>query len=259
MDAPKLSRQTAVITGAGSGIGRTTALLFADHGASVLCHDLGEESSAATAQAITDAGGTAQSFACDVRDAAAMEAMYEVADEMGPVRVLMTCAGVAAVPGDGGDGTGRVSIGELVPEGFMTMLEIHVGGMLHAVKPAVARMQAEGEGGSIITLSSIAGLMGFGATPYSTAKGAILGFTRALAREVAPSGIRVNSIAPGVIETPMTDKVKDEDIAMLKMVTPLGRTGTAMEIAKTALYLASDDGSFTTGQWLSPNGGLHIA
>jgi NAD(P)-dependent dehydrogenase (short-subunit alcohol dehydrogenase family) len=111
-------------------------------------------------------------------------------------------------------------------------------------------------GGSVITLSSIAGLAGWGPIHYASAKGAILGFTKAACRELGAMGIRINAIAPGVIDTPMTAGVDEAMLAPMVMMTPLRRKGTAEEIAATALYLASDESSFTTGQWLSPNGGL---
>jgi 3-oxoacyl-[acyl-carrier protein] reductase len=112
-------------------------------------------------------------------------------------------------------------------------------------------------GGSIVNMSSVAGLQGLGGVPhYSAAKAGILGFTRAVAQEVGSRGIRVNAICPGFIETPMTEAVSP----VLRMLaigqTPLGRIGTPREVAQTALFLASDESSFITGQWLSPNGGL---
>ena len=111
--------------------------------------------------------------------------------------------------------------------------------------------------GAIINLSSVAALMGLESAPhYSAAKGGILAFTRAVAREVASRGIRVNAIAPGFIDTPMTQPMSPLMRAAALSRTPLGRWGEPREVAATALFLASDDGSFFTGQWLSPNGGL---
>jgi NAD(P)-dependent dehydrogenase (short-subunit alcohol dehydrogenase family) len=138
-------------------------------------------------------------------------------------------------------------------EAFTRMLAIHVGGTFLCTREAVKLM---GRGGSVITLSSIAGLAGWGPIHYASAKGAILGFTKAACRELGAMGIRINAIAPGVIDTPMTAGVDEAMLAPMVMMTPLGRKGTAEEIAATALYLASDESSFTTGQWLSPNGGL---
>ena len=111
-----------------------------------------------------------------------------------------------------------------------------------------------------MNLSSVAALMGLESVPhYSAAKGGILAFTRAVAREVASRGIRVNAICPGYIDTPMTEGISPLVRKAVLARTPLGRTGEAHEVAATALFLASDDSSFFTGQWLSPNGGLFIA
>jgi len=108
----------------------------------------------------------------------------------------------------------------------------------------------------MILRSSIAGLAGWGPIHYAAAKGAVLAFTRAAARELGAMGIRINAIAPGVIDTPMTARVDEALLAPMVGMTPLRRKGTAEEIAATALHLASDESSFTTGQWISPNGGL---
>lgn len=113
-------------------------------------------------------------------------------------------------------------------------------------------------GGAIINMSSIAGLSGIGLVHYSTAKGGLLGLTRQLARDLAPHGIRVNAVAPGYIDTPMTEPYAGEIEEGFIAMTPLGRVGQTEEIAAAALYLASDESSFTTGQWLSPNGGIFI-
>ena len=111
-------------------------------------------------------------------------------------------------------------------------------------------------GGSIITMSSIAGVAGWGPVHYSAAKGAILGFTRAAARELGPLGIRVNAIAPGAIDTPMTRSLPEGLLAPMVAMTPLRRLGRADEVAASALFLASDESSYMTGQCMSPNGGI---
>jgi 3-oxoacyl-[acyl-carrier protein] reductase len=113
--------------------------------------------------------------------------------------------------------------------------------------------------GAIVNVSSIAGLAGLGPIHYATAKGGLLGFTRSLARELARFRIRVNAVCPGAIDTPMTRALPEAALKGVQMITPLGRLGEAHEIASAVLYLASDDASFVTGQWLSPNGGVHIA
>jgi len=117
-------------------------------------------------------------------------------------------------------------------------------------------MQREGNPGSIINMSSIAGLSSQGTISYAASKSAVLGLTRAAARELGRFRIRVNAICPGVIETPMTEGLPDVVLEPLVRATPLGRTGKPADIAATALFLASEESSFITGQWISPNGGL---
>jgi 3-oxoacyl-[acyl-carrier protein] reductase len=113
--------------------------------------------------------------------------------------------------------------------------------------------------GSIVNMSSIAGLAGMGPAHYATAKAGLLGLTRSLARELGRSRIRVNAICPGAIETPMTENMGENLVKGLLAATPLGRMGSADEVAALALFLASDEGAFLTGQAISPNGGIHIA
>ena len=142
-------------------------------------------------------------------------------------------------------------------EAFMKMIHIHVGGSFYFSKAAVPSMLAGG-GGAIINVASIAGLAGWGNAAYASAKGGILGLTKSMARELGAAQIRVNVICPGVIDTPMTDRVKDEMLAPLIGLTPLRRKGSAEDIANAALYLACDESGFVTGQQISVNGGFVI-
>jgi 3-oxoacyl-[acyl-carrier protein] reductase len=147
---------------------------------------------------------------------------------------------------------------EMSDEAWHRMIGVHLNGTFFCTREAL-RLMARRKRGAIINMSSVAALMGLDATPhYSAAKGGILAFTRALAREVASRGIRVNAICPGYIDTPMTQPISPLLQRMILSRTPMNRMGTPEEIASTALFLASDDGSYFTGQWLSPNGGLHI-
>jgi len=199
-------------------------------------------------------------LAADVADSSAVDAAFESAsDAFGPVTTVVNSAGVAFVPGDGGGGGPAVSITALTDEGLRRMLDIHVGGMAFTSRAAIRQMQEAGTGGSIIGLSSVAGLAGMGPVHYSTAKAAVLGFVKSVAREVGPMGIRLNAICPGLIDTPMTQVIPPEFLQPLVNVTPLRRMGTADDIAATALFLAADESAFLTGQSLSPNGGLVTA
>jgi 3-oxoacyl-[acyl-carrier protein] reductase len=138
------------------------------------------------------------------------------------------------------------------------MIGVHLNGTFFCTREALRLMSRQNRG-AIVNLSSVAGLMGIDAVPhYSAAKAGILGFTRAVAREVASRNIRVNAICPGYIDTPMTQPMSPLLRTAVVARTPLGRWGEPEDIAATALFLASDDSGFYTGQWLSPNGGLFI-
>ena len=138
------------------------------------------------------------------------------------------------------------------------MLNTHVGGLFHAVQAVLPGMIAK-KTGTILTVSSIWGITGASCeVAYSAAKAAVIGFSKALAKEVGPSGINVNCVAPGVIDTEMNAILTEEDLHAICEETPLGRIGTPQEVAKLLLFLASDQASFITGQVISPNGGLVI-
>jgi 3-oxoacyl-[acyl-carrier protein] reductase len=146
----------------------------------------------------------------------------------------------------------------MTDEAWHRMIGVHLNGTFFCTREAL-RLMSRGERGVIINMSSVAALMGLDGVPhYSAAKGGILAFTRAVAREVGSRGIRVNAICPGYIDTPMTQPMSPLIRTAIVARTPLGRWAEPREVAATALFLASDDSSFFTGQWLSPNGGLFI-
>jgi 3-oxoacyl-[acyl-carrier protein] reductase len=143
-------------------------------------------------------------------------------------------------------------------EAWHRVIGVHLHGTFYCTREALKLMSRQNSG-AIVNLSSVAALMGLETVPhYSAAKGGILAFTRAVAREVASRNIRVNAICPGYIDTPMTASISELGRKMVLGRTPMGRVGEPREIAATALFLASDESSFFTGQWLSPNGGLFI-
>ncbi len=253
----EINNQVIVVTGAGSGIGREISLRFASAGARIAAVDLNLTSAEETLSMLSGSGHLARFV--DVSDGASVVAMFgEVDSEFGRVDGLVNNAGVDHVPGDGRDQlmkTGQQAI-YMSDEGFEKLMAINVNGVFFCLREAVKLMQREGNPGTIINMSSIAGLSSQGTISYAASKSAILGITRAAARELGRFGIRVNAICPGIIETPMTEGLPDFVLKPMIAATPLGRTGTPADIAATALFLASSESSFITGQWISPNGGL---
>ncbi len=273
----KLKDRIALVTGGGSGLGRAIALLFAEEGAHVVVNELRLETAEKTVSALKGpAGGRAMQ--ADVADSAQVKAMFATIErELGSLDILVNNAGIAFGPGDDRAEVNRKSealvmellSGEgvqthldvtqnLSDESWRRMLAVHVDGTFFCTREAL-RLMSRRNRGAIVNLSSVAALTGLEVVPhYSAAKGAILAFTRAVARDVASRGIRVNAICPGYIDTPMTERMSPLIRAAVIARTPLRRTGEPEEVAATALFLVSDDSSFFTGQWLSPNGGLFI-
>ena len=274
----KLKDKVALVTGGGSGLGRAISLLFAEEGAHVIVNELRLETAEQTVASMKGpAGGRA--IQADVSDSAQVKAMFATIErEVGGLDILVNNAGIAFGPGDdraevnrksetlimellsGQGGQTHLDVTQnLSDESWRRMLAVHVDGTFYCTREALKLMSRKNRG-AIVNLSSVAALTGLEVVPhYSAAKGAILAFTRAVARDVASRGIRVNAICPGYIDTPMTERMSPLIRTAVIARTPLRRTGEPHEVAATALFLVSDDSSFFTGQWLSPNGGLFIA
>jgi 3-oxoacyl-[acyl-carrier protein] reductase len=253
----KIEDKGIIVTGAGSGIGREISLRFAEAGARIAALDLDPDTARETLSSLAGSGHF--SSAVDVADGkSVVDAFAKIDSEFGRVDGLVNNAGVDRAPGDGHEQlmkTGQQLI-YMSDEGFSKLMEINVNGVFHCLREAVKLMQRDETAGSIINMSSIAGLSAQGTISYAASKSAVLGMTRAAARELGRFRIRVNAICPGVIETPMTASLPEFAIKPLIAATPLGRMGQPSDIAATALFLASDESSFITGQWISPNGGL---
>ncbi|MET9373457.1 SDR family NAD(P)-dependent oxidoreductase [Streptomyces sp. NPDC002992] len=248
LTAYDLTGRTAFVTGAASGIGRATAALLAEAGATVHCADLDGPGLRGTAALVEERGGAAHTHILDVTDRAALAAAVASAGE------LHTMAAVAGI-------MHTSSVLETRDEDLDRVLAVNFKGVLHACQEAARSMIANGTRGSIVTMAS--GAMDTaspGLLCYSVAKAAVVQLTKTLATEVGPYGIRVNAIAPGWIRTPMTDRhdpaAQQQAEAAMVRHSPLGRVGEPEDIAHAVLHLASDAASFTTGQILRPNGGV---
>ncbi|HEY3249165.1 MAG TPA: glucose 1-dehydrogenase [bacterium] len=251
----RLKDKVALITGAASGIGRTAAMLFAEQGAAVVIADVTERAGADAAQAITAAGGRAAFIRTDVTNAADVEAMVRFAvQRFGGLHVLYNNAGIFH-PDDGG----TVETAEAI---WDRVIGINLKGVWLGCKYGIPAMLASG-GGSIINVASFVALVGAATAQiaYTASKGGVLSMTREIAVEYARKGIRANALCPGPIETPMlAELLSDPERRARRLVhIPIGRFGHAEEIARVALWLASDESSLVTGAALVADGGITAA
>lgn len=276
----KLEGKTAFVTGAGSGLGAAISRLFAAEGARVCVTDIDAASAERVAAECRASTSGAFSLRCDVADSASVRAAFSAMDDaFGDLDILVNNAGIIHTDPEylaAFQSKGMAQMAELMTTGhiethldtidhisdamFDRMLRIHLYGTFYCTREALPRMRKRGQGGRIINMASIMGTASLaGAPDYAAAKGGILAFTRAMAREAASYGVLVNAIAPGFIDTPLLTPLEEQQKALIKMQTPLGRLGTAEEIAAAALFLAGPDSSFVTGQSLSPNGGIYMS
>lgn len=243
-----LSDQTAVITGGAQGLGFAIAERFVAEGARVVLGDINSEAAEAAAEKL---GGpeTAAAVRCDVARAADVDTLVSTAVErFGDLDIMVNNAGIAR------DATMR----KMTEEQFDEVIAVHLKGTWNGMRSAAAIMR-ENKRGAIVNMSSISGKVGLvGQTNYSAAKAGIVGMTKAAAKELAHLGVRVNAIQPGLIRSAMTEampqRIWDEKLAEV----PMGRAGEPDEVAKVALFLASDLSSYMTGTVLEVTGGRHI-
>jgi NAD(P)-dependent dehydrogenase (short-subunit alcohol dehydrogenase family) len=254
----RLEGKVAIVTGAGSGIGRAAAVLFAEHGAAVCVADLDDARAAEVASVITNAGGQAVALRCDVAEAEAVGSMVEETYErFGRLDVLYNNAGLW-FPAWGNHRPGFTDgPSPLVEENIWDRtLDVNLKGTYLCCRFAIPTMRASG-GGAIVNTSSVAALkVGSGTSDaYTASKGGVLAMTRSLAIAHAPDGIRVNCIAPGPVLTPIIGEVTREKEAWMRQWVPLRRWGQPEDIARMALFLASDDASWVTGAVFVVDGG----
>ena len=242
-----LADKVAVVTGAGRGIGRAVALAYARMGADVACVSRTEENSAKVAAEVEALGRKAWALAVDVSDTAAVDAAAkEILESAGRVDILVNNAGV----------TRDNLLMRMSEEEWDTVLDINLKGAFNFTK-AFSRTFIKQRSGRIINIASVIGLIGnAGQSNYAASKAALIGFTKSIAKELAPRGITVNAIAPGFIETDMTAALNDKVRAEILASVPLGRFGSPDDIAHAAVFLAMEPTGYVTGQVLTVDGGM---
>ena len=245
-----VNNKNVIITGAAGGIGRAAALAFAKDGFGVLInYRTSEDAALALCREINEENGRAVCFRADVSARSEVDEMTDFARrELGRIGVLINNAGIAQ----------QKMFCDITEQDFDRMMGVTVKGAFNCIQAALPDMVHE-KSGKIINVSSMWGVCGASCeVHYSAAKAGLIGLTKALAKEEGPSGITVNCVAPGVIDTDMMASFTAEDKAALAEETPVGRLGTAEEVAKLLLYLAGEDAGYITGQVFGVNGGLVI-
>lgn len=249
MMTKKLDGKVALVTGAGSGMGRAIAQEFSAEGARVICLDRDVESASATASAMP----SALVIGCDISDAAQVnDACRQAEAAMGQVDILVNCAGIL---------DGYAPVTETSDALWDKIIGVNLKGMFLVSRGILPGMVAR-KSGSIVNISSIAGLVaGGGGAAYTSSKHGVIGLTRQMSYDYGKYGIRTNAICPGAVETAMTKEILTSgDMAVMELVrsVPAGRHGQPEEIAKMALFLASDDSSFVHGAVMAVDGGWTV-
>lgn len=242
--------ETVIVTGASRGIGKACALAFGKSGVNVIVnYTKSKEKAEEACEDISKLGGRALPFCADVADRKAVDEMIAFAhSNFGSISTIVNNAGIAE----------QIMFCDITEEKWDRMFAVDVKGVYNCIQAALPDM-IHNKSGRIINISSMWGITGASCeVHYSAAKAAVIGMTKALAKELGPSGITVNAIAPGVISTEMNGNISEEIMSELKEETPIGRIGTPEDIAETAIFLASPKASFITGEVISVNGGFVI-
>lgn len=245
----KLENKVAIITGAGSGIGKETALLFAKEGAKVVVADINEKTGMETVEEIRISGGEAIFVPLNVtKRELVKEAVGKTLQKYDRIDILINNAGIVQ----------DALLIKMTEEQWDRVIDVNLKGTFNCIQAIVEIMARQGAG-VIINTSSVVGLHGnVGQANYSAAKAGLIGMTKTLAKELGKKGVRVNAVAPGFIMTPMTANVPEKVLELMKEKTPLRKLGEPRDVAYAYLYLASDEAKFVNGAVLSVDGGLVI-
>ncbi len=242
-----LKGKVALVTGAGSGIGREIARIYAENGAQVIVSDIDEPGGAATVKAIRDKGGEAQFFRADISDPKDNEALVRKAvDAYGALHIACNNAGI---------GGPQAPLADVPVDGWRQVIAVNLSGPFYGMRVQIPAMLEAG-GGAIINIASILGQVGFwGAGGYVAAKHGLVGLTRNAAIEYSAQGVRVNVVGPGFISTPLlTENLSEEQLGQIQQLHPIGRLGTPEEVAELVLWLSSDKAAFVTGAYYAVDG-----
>jgi len=245
----RLTGKVSIITGAGQGIGRATALKFASEGAKVAVCDINLDSARETVQEIEAAGGEGVAFRIDVTDKETIARMVDgVMAKWGRIDTLVNNAGIVQ----------DAQFKKMTDEQFERVIDVNLKGVYNCTK-AVVDIMLEQNSGVILNASSIVGIYGnFGQTNYAATKFGVIGMVKTWARELGRKGIRANAICPGFIETPILSTIPDKVIKLMEEKVPMGRLGKPEEIANTYAWLASDEASYINGAVIEVSGGCTI-
>lgn len=254
-----LEGKVAVITGAGSGVGRAAVKLWAEHGAKIIAADINLPSAEESIQLAGAPQGQIKAVECNVADPDSVDAAVALAVEtFGRLDVIYNNAGVTIMPVPG---KGLKAFVDATPEEIRRVEDVNVNGVIYGSQAAIRQFEKQGSGGSIVNTASIAGMIGYGGVVYGTSKGAVVQFTRSLAIEVAERNVRVNSVCPAGMLTHYSGMDpdgphKDQILASMGKAHPLGRSIDPADTAAAAMFLASELASNITGVNLPVDGGL---
>jgi 3-oxoacyl-[acyl-carrier protein] reductase len=245
----KLAGKVTLVTGAAQGIGKAIALLLARNGSDIVVSDINLERAEETAKEVEGIGQRAMAIRVDVANSEKVERMVQtILERFGHIDILVNNAGIAR---------DRLIL-RMTEEDWDAVLNVNLKGTFNCTK-AVVRHMSKQRSGKIVSIASVVGEMGnAGQASYSASKAGVIGFTKTIAREFAQRGINVNAIAPGYIETPMTDVLPEKTKEELKRLIPMDRLGRPEDVAEAVLFLVSEASSYITGEVLNVNGGIYM-